>query len=59
MDLHAGRDAVIRAEFYGTQGAAAMENRDGSFLDFIAERFNGAKRVLLCEPPDEWGGEPR
>jgi predicted dehydrogenase len=54
--LHAGRDAVIRAAFYGTEGAVAMENRDGSFLDFIAERFNGTKRVLLCKPPDDWGG---
>jgi predicted dehydrogenase len=54
--LHAGRDAVIRAAFYGTEGAVAMENRNGSFLDFFAERFNGTKRVLLCEPPDDWGG---
>jgi predicted dehydrogenase len=54
--LHAGRDAVIRAGFYGAEGAVAMENRDGSFLDFFAEKFNGTKRVLLCEPPDDWGG---
>jgi predicted dehydrogenase len=54
--LHAGRDAVIRAAFYGTEGAVAMENRDGSFLDFFTERFNATKRVLLCEPPDNWGG---
>jgi predicted dehydrogenase len=54
--LHAGRDAVIRAAFYGTEGAVAMENKDGSFLDFVAERFTGTFRVLLCEPPDKWGG---
>ena len=33
-----------------------MENRDGSFLDFFPESFKGTKRVLLCEPPDDWGG---
>jgi predicted dehydrogenase len=54
--LHAGRDAVIRAAFYGTEGAVAMENKDGSFLDFFAERFTGTSRVVLCAPPDEWGG---
>ncbi len=54
--LHAGRDAVIRAVFYGTKGAVAMENKDGSFLNFVAEKFTETSRVLLCEPPDEWGG---
>jgi predicted dehydrogenase len=54
--LHAGQNAVIRAAFYGTKGAVAMENKDGSFLDFFAERFSGTSRALLCEPPDEWGG---
>jgi hypothetical protein len=33
-----------------------MENRDGSFFDFIAERFTGTMRTLLCAPPDQWGG---
>jgi predicted dehydrogenase len=37
--LHAGRDAVIEAAFYGTRGAVAMKNKGGSFLDFSAERF--------------------
>jgi predicted dehydrogenase len=54
--LHAGRDAAIRLAFYGTKGAVAMENRDGSFFDFIAERFTGTMRTLLCAPPDQWGG---
>jgi predicted dehydrogenase len=54
--LHAGRDAAIRLAFYGTKGAVAMENRDGSFFDFIAERFAGTARTLLCAPPDQWGG---
>jgi predicted dehydrogenase len=54
--LHAGREAVIRAGFYGTEGGVGMENRDGSFLNFLTERYSGTKRALLCEPPDDWGG---
>jgi predicted dehydrogenase len=54
--LHAGRDAVIEASFYGTKGAAALRNTNGSFYDFIAERFNGTTRQVLAEPPDEWFG---
>lgn len=54
--LHAGKDAVIGAAFYGTRGAVAMKNEDGSFLDFFAERFNGTSRNRLCGPPDAWPG---
>lgn len=54
--LHAGRDAVIEASFYGTKGGAALRNVDGSFYDFVAERFNGTTRELLAQPPDEWFG---
>lgn len=54
--LHAGRDAAIRIAFYGTKGAVAMENTEGSFFDFIAERFTGTSRTPLCAPPDQWGG---
>ena len=54
--LHAGRDAVIEASFYGTKGGAALRNTDGSFYDFIAECFNGTTRQVLAEPPDEWFG---
>jgi predicted dehydrogenase len=54
--LHAGRDAVIEASFYGTRGGAAMRNVNGSFYDFIAERFNSTSREVLSEPPDEWFG---
>ena len=39
--LHAGRDAVIEAAFYGTEGGAALRNVGGSFYDFTAERFDG------------------
>jgi predicted dehydrogenase len=54
--LHAGADAEISATFYGTQGGAELRNVDGSFYDFTAARFEGARRDILAEPPDAWGG---
>lgn len=53
--LQAGCDAVISAEFYGTEGGAALRNVQGSFYDFTAERFRGTARETLAEPPDAWG----
>lgn len=54
--LHAGREAVIEASFYGTQGGAALRNVGGSFYDFEALRFQGTAAKTLVSPPDEWGG---
>lgn len=54
--LPAGRDAVIEASFYGTRGGVAVRNVDGSFYDFVAERYEGTKTIPLIAPPDEWGG---
>ena len=54
--LHAGREAVIAAEFYGSQGGAGLRNVGGSFYDFTAERFEGTTSTLLASPPDAWGG---
>jgi len=54
--LQAGCDAVISAAFYGTQGGAALRNVNGSFYDFVAERYRGTARETLASPPDEWGG---
>jgi predicted dehydrogenase len=54
--LHAGRDAVIAAAFYGTRGGAALRNVGGSFYDFVAERFDGTRAEPLASPPDDWGG---
>jgi predicted dehydrogenase len=54
--LPAGRDAVIEASLYGTRGGATFRNVDGSFYDFVAERFRGTARELLASPPDLWGG---
>jgi predicted dehydrogenase len=54
--LPAGCECVIAAEFYGSRGGAAMRNLNGSFYDFIAERYHGTSRALLAEPPDAWSG---
>jgi predicted dehydrogenase len=54
--LPAGCDAVIAAEFYGTEGAVALRNVNGSFYDFVVERFRGTSRERLAGPPDDWGG---
>ncbi len=54
--LPVGRDAVISATFFGTRGGVSASNVNGSFYDFITERFDGADRALLAEPPDAWGG---
>jgi hypothetical protein len=40
----------------GTGGGAALRNVEGSFYDFIAERYGGTTRETLAEPPDAWGG---
>jgi predicted dehydrogenase len=54
--LQAGRDAVISADFYGTEGGASLRNVNGSYLDFTAERYRGTQREVLAVPPDAWGG---
>ncbi len=54
--LDAGQDAVIAADFHGTEGGAALRNVNGSFYDFTAEHFRGTAREMLASPPDAWGG---
>lgn len=54
--LHAGQDAVIAADFYGTQGGAALRNVGGSFYDFTADHFTGTHTTRLTEGADDWGG---
>ena len=56
--LSAGRDAVIEAAFYGDRGGAAMRNVNGSFYDFVAERYEGTRRETLAEPPGDGTSEP-
>ena len=55
-NLSAGRDCVIAATFYGTRGAAAFRNLDGSFYDFVAEHYQKTQTTQLTEPGDAWGG---
>jgi predicted dehydrogenase len=54
--LPAGQDAVISAAFYGTGGGAAMRNINGSFYDFVGERYRGTACQTLAAPPDAWFG---
>jgi predicted dehydrogenase len=55
--LQAGKEALIEVSFYGTNGGVSMKNINGSFYDFVAERFWGTKTELLTQPPDDWGGK--
>jgi predicted dehydrogenase len=55
-NLSAGQDADIRATFYGTRGGAEMRNENGSFFDFVADRFSGRNRERIAGYPDAWGG---
>jgi predicted dehydrogenase len=55
-NLSVGKDADIRAAFYGTKAGAGICNENGSFFDFVAERFTGQTRERIAEPPDDWGG---
>jgi predicted dehydrogenase len=54
--LSVGQDCIISAEFFGSRGGAAFNNVNGSFYDFVAERYEGTKRVHLVSPPDNWSG---
>lgn len=55
-NLNAGRDAVVEATLYGTDGGAQMRNENGSFFDFTADLFRGRDSQRIAEPPDNWGG---
>lgn len=55
-NLPAGQEAIISATFYGTNGGVALKNVDGSFYNFVAERYYGTRTEQLCAPPDEWMG---
>lgn len=54
--LHAGADAVIAVDVFGTEGGASMRNVAGSFHDFAAHRHRGTVTEPLVLPPDAWGG---
>jgi predicted dehydrogenase len=58
-NLNIGRDADIEIAFYGTRGGAKLRNVDGSFYDFVGEKFTGTKTETLSSPDDaawQWGG---
>jgi len=55
-NLPAGQEAIISATFYGTEGGVALRNINGSFYDFVAERYYGTRSETLSSPPDEWSG---
>jgi predicted dehydrogenase len=54
--ISAGREAVIEAKYYGTQGSVAFKNVNGSFYDFTAEKYQGTQTITLVSSPDDWGG---
>ena len=54
--LHAGRDAMIGAAFYGTNGGVEFRNVNGSFYEFCTEHFHGIHRETLAAGAEEWGG---
>jgi predicted dehydrogenase len=55
-NLHAGQDAVIEAEFFGTKGAVTLRNTNGSFYDFVIRHHRGSSTEVIARPPDAWGG---
>jgi predicted dehydrogenase len=55
-NLPAGQEAIIGATFYGTNGGVAFKNVNGSFYDFVAERYRGTQTERLVSPPDAWSG---
>lgn len=55
-NLSAGRECELRATFYGTNGAAAFRNVNGSFYDFVAEHYEKTRATQLTQPGDAWGG---
>lgn len=58
-NLHAGCDAVIELELYGTSGGVALHNVNGSFFDFRVEHRRGTSVTTIAQVmgagPDAWG----
>lgn len=55
-NLQAGKEAEIKAIFYGTKGSVAFKNVNGSFYDFKVEKYEGTNTKVLVNPPDNWMG---
>jgi predicted dehydrogenase len=55
--VSAGRDAVIEAQVFGSEGGVALKNANGSFYDFVGEQYRGTQRTQLTTGvSDAWGG---
>ena len=54
--ISAGKDAVIEATCYGSEGGITFRNVNGSFYDFEVVYFKGTAEEVLITPPDDWGG---
>lgn len=58
-NLHAGCDAVIELELYGTGGGVALRNVNGSFFDFRVEHRRGTSVSTIAQAmgagPEAWG----
>lgn len=54
--LHAGQDAVIAIDVYGTDAALRFSNIGGSFYDMALDLCEGTTVRRLVHPPDAWGG---
>lgn len=52
--LNAGRDAVIGAHFYGTEGGVSLTNPGGDFYDFEAWLHEGTSTRCIAHP-EPWG----
>jgi predicted dehydrogenase len=52
-----GSPALIEIKLFGAKGGACLRNVEGSFFDFIAERFQGTAQTMLSAPPDDWSGK--
>jgi predicted dehydrogenase len=53
-NAHAGRDAVISATFWGSEGSFAWQNVDGSFFDFETHHFKGTQATCIQHGPETW-----
>lgn len=56
-NAHAGRDCVVRAALFGTEGGAEFRNIDGSFYDFELERFHGRSGQIVTRESRGWLGK--
>ncbi|MFP4469511.1 MAG: Gfo/Idh/MocA family protein [Bacteroidales bacterium] len=55
-NLPLGKDAEIKAAFYGEQASAIFTNTGGSFFNFETRLCRGTQYDMLSQPPDDWGG---